>query len=339
MFYYFFSGLINAITSTVLGLFVYFRNRNNPINKSFALFCATVAMWSWAYIFWPGSRDGITALFWFRTLMVGAIFIPIFYLNFVLNFINKFQEKKKILFFGYIVFIFFFFANFTPFFVKDVTPKLNFPYWPNPGILYHPFLLLWFFYVVYSLFLLIQESITVTGARKNQIKYILIGTIIGYAGGITNYFLWYDIPIPPLGNGLVAFYVILTAIAILKYHLFEIRVILTEILVGVMGVILLLLPFVMSTTSLKIATVAIFILFLVIGYLLIKATHKEIKKREEIERFVGELRNINKSLEEKITKSIQELQEEKKLTETFREIAEERARRLERVYTQLLDRE
>jgi signal transduction histidine kinase len=58
---------------------------------------------------------------------------------------------------------------------------------------------------------------------------------------------------------------------------------LTEILVGAMGIVLLILPFLMPTANLKLLTFSIFLLFLIFGYLLIKYTHQEIKRKEELE--------------------------------------------------------
>jgi len=44
------SGLINAITSTLLGFFVFAKKKSN-INVSFSLFALSVAFWSYAYFF------------------------------------------------------------------------------------------------------------------------------------------------------------------------------------------------------------------------------------------------------------------------------------------------
>ena len=63
------------------------------------------------------------------------------------------------------------------------------------------------------------------GIQRVQIKYILIGTIIGYLGGATNYPLWYDIPIPPVGNWTVSLYLGIVAYAIVKYRFLDIRLV------------------------------------------------------------------------------------------------------------------
>ena len=223
MLFYALTGLINAVTSTILGFFVYFKNRKAKVNQTFTLFCLSVAAWSYAYYFWPGAQDQSTALFWFRALHIGAIFIPICYFHFVLIWLNLYQKKKKILMLGYLAALFFCVFDFTPLFIKGMVPKLSFKYWGEPGILYPFFLLLFFSYAVYTIYLLFKAYQSSTGTRRSQLRYILVGTIIGYSGGATNYPLWYNIPIYPIGNFLVAVYVGIVAYAIVKYRLMDIR--------------------------------------------------------------------------------------------------------------------
>jgi len=218
------TGLINAIASTIFGSFVFLKNRKAKINQAFALFCLSVAVWSYAYFFWQIASNATEALIWLRVLMGGAIFIPIFYFHFALRLLDKVVEKKRMLVIGYVFFLFFFLANFTSLFIKGVVSKLGFVFGPEPGILFHPFLALWVFYAGYTVFLLIKAYLTSTGIKHSQIRYIVLGTSIGFLGGGTNYFLWYDIAIPPYGNILVVAYVAAVAYAILKYRLMDIRV-------------------------------------------------------------------------------------------------------------------
>ena len=221
--FYAITALINAIVGSLIGPFVYFKNPKGAANRIFALVCLNVAIWSYSYFFWQISTTETAALFWSRALMIGAIFIPISYLHFILELLGKIQKKKKLLIFGYLVFFFFFLVNFTSLFIEGVSPKLNFNFWPNVGILYSPFLLLWFFYAFYAIFLLLKEYPISLGVKKSQIRYVLIGTIIGYLGGATNYFLWYDIPIPPIGNWTTALYLGIVTYAIVKYRFMDIR--------------------------------------------------------------------------------------------------------------------
>ena len=282
--YFAFSGLFNFISSFFLGIFTYLKGRKQYPTNPFVLYFLSVSFWSFGYFFWQVSTNYNSALFWSRVLMAGAIFIPIFYFHFIISFLNLVEKYKKILYGGYVLSFLFLLLDFTPYFVKTVEPTLFFPFWPKPGIFYPLHLLMFFGLVSYGWYLLIKELGKIKEKiKKQQIKYFLLGTGIGFTGGSTNYLLWYGIPIPPYGNIFVIFGVLLVTFALLKYHLFEIKVILTEILVGIMGIVLLILPFLMPTANLKLLTFSIFLLFLIFGYLLVKYTHQEIKRKEELE--------------------------------------------------------
>jgi len=70
-----------------------------------------------------------------------------------------------------------------------------------------------------------------TGVRHNQIRYVLIGTVIAYIGGSMNYFLYYDIPIPPLGNWTLTVYAVVMTYAIVRHRLMDISVIIRKSLI------------------------------------------------------------------------------------------------------------
>ncbi|MBL7142487.1 MAG: GAF domain-containing protein [Candidatus Pacebacteria bacterium] len=220
---YAFTALINAVASFIAGFFVYFRARKTPINRSFMFFSLSVAIWSLNYFFWQIAKDENSALFWSKALMAGAIFIPVSYFHFIVNLLNIVKEKKKSLIIGYVLCFIFLFLDFTPFFIKGVAPRLSFAYWPEPGLAFHPFLLMFFLYAIYSWYLMFKSYRKTIGMKREQIKYVLIGTFIGFLGGSTNYLLWYNIPVSPFGNGLVALYVLLVAYAIARYRLMDIK--------------------------------------------------------------------------------------------------------------------
>lgn len=297
MLYYVLTGLINAITSTVLGFFVLLINKQNKLNRAFSRFCFAVAFWSWAYCFWPLSSVKGDILFWFQILHIGAILIPATYLHFVFTFLDLEKKRKKTIFLNYLIAVFFLINVFSPLFISDMTPRYLFPYWAVPGVLYHFFLLYFFGLTLYCWIMLYRAKKEFVGEKGMQLKYILIGTFIGFLGGSTNYFLWYDIPIPPYGNGLVIFYVILSAVAVVKYHLFEMRLIFTEMMVAAMAVVLLVLPFLMPTSGLKVLTSLVFALFCFFGYYLIRAVHRESRRREDAETIASRERILRREAE------------------------------------------
>ncbi|MDI6717496.1 MAG: ATP-binding protein [Patescibacteria group bacterium] len=219
--FYAITGLVNAVASTLIGIFVYF-NKKESINRAFAIFSFSVAFWSYGYFLWQISDSGSGALFWSRVLMAGAIFIPPTFFHFILTLLDRNKEKIKTVIFSYLLFSIFLIFDFTNLFVKGVSPKAGFRFWPEPGIVFHIFLAFWMFYVFYSLFMLYKGYLASTDeTRKIQIKYIFLGMFFGFFGGVTNYFLWYNIPILPLGNSLVVLFVVAVAYATLKLKLFN----------------------------------------------------------------------------------------------------------------------
>lgn len=217
------SALINCISSSTIGLFVFIRKRRDPKWVSYVLFCFSVFVWSYFYFIWQISKNEFSALFNCRGLMAGAIFIPIFYFHHILTLLDILKEKKKILILGYVFAFISFALNFTPLFIKSVSLKLNYGLWPNPGVAFNLFLPIWFGFVLYGVYLLILEFKISTGFKRNQIKYVLLATFIGWSGGATSFPLWYNIPIPPVANVLVSVYVVIVAYTILAYKLLDIE--------------------------------------------------------------------------------------------------------------------
>jgi signal transduction histidine kinase len=124
-----------------------------------------------------------------------------------------------------------------------------------------------------------------TKEGQAQIDYIILGSLLGFGGGATNFPLMFGVSLlPPVGQPLIMLYVLILAFAITKYHLFEIRVILTEFLVGLASLILLIQALAAETLLLKILGFGLLALFIYLGYELIKSVLREIQQRQEIEK-------------------------------------------------------
>ena len=63
---------------------------------------------------------------------------------------------------------------------------------------------------------------------KTLIFYLIIATVVGYVGALTNYFLWFGVKVLPVGNIAVTFYVIIFTYAIIRYRVLNINIIKTE---------------------------------------------------------------------------------------------------------------
>lgn len=231
--YYSITALINFSIGSLLGFFVLYKNPKARLNKSLAFWCFAVAFWSLFYFLWQIEKSNSDlALFWTRMLMFGAVWIPVAYLKVVLVFLDIEKRYKKFLNLNYFLSVIFSLLLLTPLMVSHVESMAGFIFWPKPGLAYAPFLVMFLGVSAYSAYLsfwaLKTERSTI---KRAQIKYLLFGIAISLAGGSTNYFLWYDIPIKPYGNLFASTYVLFTVYAIIRYRLMDIRVVVRRMFV------------------------------------------------------------------------------------------------------------
>ncbi len=229
--YYFLSGILNGITSFVLGLFVLLQHKERRVNQAYFIFNLTITLWSIGYIFWPISKTKESIFLWFRVFHYGALFIPVAYYQFVCVFLNQLQARKRSIAIGYIFAIILSLFVHTHWFIRDMIPKFSFPYWGEPGILHPIFIAYFHYYAAMALLLLWKSLRSLNGVQRSQAKFVFLGTLIGFAGGSTNFPLWYNIPIYPIGNILVTIYVAMIGYAIVRHQLMDIEVIVKRTLV------------------------------------------------------------------------------------------------------------
>lgn len=212
------SGLLNGLAAIGLASFIYFRSPRDPRHWTFGLFGISTAIWSFGYFAWQISDSEIYALFNLRLLMAGAIFIPITFLHHVLYLLHKEIAWKNVIKWNYVVGGIFLLFDATPLYIQDVQPISLFPYWGVPGIAFHFCLVWWIVIVVVAHVLLVRGYLQERGLPRRQILYLLIGSIIGYVGGASNYFLWYGIEIIPYGTVGFGVYISIVAYTLLRFH-------------------------------------------------------------------------------------------------------------------------
>ena len=228
--YYALAGLLNFITSAVLAIFVFSRNPKSRINQIFSLFAFTVAGWSLCYFLWLRAGNGRLAEVYLRTLMLFVIFIPTTFTHFILTLL-KVDVDKRINLSNYLVSSLLGLTVYTRLFASDIGPFLVFPYWLKPGILFSFHATHFFANVIYSHFLMLRTLKRGSAILRNQVRYVLIGTAIGYISGAINYLTWYRIPIPPFLNPLVSLYVGTVTYAIIRHQLLDIEVVIKRTVV------------------------------------------------------------------------------------------------------------
>ncbi len=290
------SGLINGIASLSFGFLVIYKNWRDTINRVFFLLMIGMIVWSFGYWQWLSSAGHDSALFWTRILSVGSTLIPAFYLHWVLLLLGR-PKIKRLLVFVYFLAGLFLMFSFSDLFVKDVAPRLSFPFWPQPGLLYHIYLaVVYVSLVTYSLYLLLGTYKTAAADKRGQIFYVVLGSVMGFGGGLTNFFLWYGIPIQPFGNFFVASFPVFFGYAMLKHRLFNSKVAATELLVFTIWIFLLIRAATAQTLTERVVDYGIFVLTVFVGVFLVKSVIKEIEQREKLQALTSELEKANAEL-------------------------------------------
>lgn len=283
-------SIINGVIAITFGLFIFLKNWKNTTNFTFLLMGLGVAFWSFPYAKWIISDNHIDALFWSRMLNLGATVIPIFYLHCILSILNLVKQKKRILIFGYFLIFVFSLFSFSPLYINSVKEVGPFLYWPQAGPIYTLFIFFGYFGLTgYGAFQLFKtRGMEFNLEQKKQANYLILGTFFGFLGGALNFPFMFGFALPSailiIGQISVSFFYYFSGIAAIKYRLFEIKLMLTELLVEIMIIVLFILPFLMPTEDLKILMFIVLFLFLIFGYYLIRATRQEIVQKEEAER-------------------------------------------------------
>jgi len=215
-------NLITAFCSLSLGIFVIFKDKKSPINIIWLLFMIAVAIWSFGIAMKTFASDRSMIIFWVKFLHAGAILIPVLFLHFICVLVNDEKVEKRFLIIAYVISCVVFLSLFTKLFLKDVVYKASLGYYSIPGMTYYVFALTFLIYIGYAYYKMGKAFKRSTGLKRNQIKYVLIASIIGFTGGPMVFLPVFNINIVPIGNYFVLFYAVIISFAIVKHRLMDI---------------------------------------------------------------------------------------------------------------------
>lgn len=223
-----FACVVNSILSVSIGVFVYLKGKNRIINRVWGLFCLCFSFWSLGLGMMTISSTENMALFWLKYVhYLGAIFIPIVFLHVCLILLELHQKRKKLIIISYIIGGLLQIANFIGY-LAEVKPLDPFKYYTQPGPLYLIFPILFFIYISYALYKVIEGFKLFSGFKKNQLKYFFIGSLIGFLGGATTFLPVFNLPLFPYGIYFTSLYIVIFAYAILRYHLMDIDIVIKQ---------------------------------------------------------------------------------------------------------------
>ncbi|TSC94704.1 MAG: putative histidine kinase, partial [Parcubacteria group bacterium Athens1014_10] len=219
------SCFLNAIASFLLGFFVFIKNRKNILNISWALTCFSVGLWALGLFFVVFCKNLQLSLFWLKVHYFGAFFIPSCFLFFILSFLDISKRYKYLIFLAFGLSLFFLYANFHNLISMGVSPKFFNCYYTDAGILFSAFIIEYFSVATIAHLFAFFYFNNLNRTKKNQLTFILIGSVVGFIGGGTTIFPVYNWNIYPFGSPFVFFYTVLVSYAITKTELMDIRVV------------------------------------------------------------------------------------------------------------------
>jgi len=201
-------GLL-AILSITLGLASVFLNRRSRAAQLWCLLSASIGVWSSGLLLVMFAKTEQQGIFYSQLLHLGAAFIPVLFLHFVLRFTYDVSAAKRIfLRIGYVAAVIFGLLSFTTNIVAGSPPQIGFDRWVSVGPWYPAYLIYFWVYSFATMYFLFQGYRRSDGVMRRKIGYVFVASIIGFIGGGTS-FLPQTLGIYPYGDFVVWLYPIL----------------------------------------------------------------------------------------------------------------------------------
>ncbi len=213
------SGLLTGIACTVMAGLVYFTNRASRVNRLWAILCLAVSLWGFEALLIGLTSDPQLALTWWRLAHVPVIFIPVLFYHFITVFTGL--RRSTVLALAYVVSAGFLLADATPDFITHVRQLSGGLYYhASPSITYAAFVL-FFLGMAFLSHLELWRHLRRTKERAQRllVRWFMVGTAIGFAGGATCFLPTFGIDLYPYGNFAVPLFPLIMTYAFLRYRL------------------------------------------------------------------------------------------------------------------------
>lgn len=222
------AGLFIALSTFVISLltFALARERTQVL---WAAFCLAVCIWSGSFFALGQIADSDTALLWWRISHLGVIFIPVLFFHFSLSYVGIRESWLHLGLYaaGIALSVVDLRSNLLIDGVRWVFDEM---FYDTPGPLYLPFVVMFALLVGAGLMLIYRDVDRRRGREHLRSQYLLLASTVGFIGGTVSFAPVFGIDIYPLTILSVAIAPPVVGYAILKYHLFDFRVVLGHFL-------------------------------------------------------------------------------------------------------------
>ena len=295
--------IITLILNSVQGRLILFASHQNRTSRLYIFSVVSILAWTWSMIFFRlSSQEDI--LFWTKILYVTASLIASNFLCFTYLFPNNdrgLSSRKTILLFGVNIVLIglTFFSNLIIKSAEVNRTGENHIEFGSLYIFYTAYILVYFLYSFYRLY--IRYKTSGNTLEKSQSLYLFIGySISGNISFLTNLLLpWFHyFTLNWLGQISTILMVLCATFAIFKHHLFNVKVIATEISIGSLWIFVLIRVILAQSNEEKVSNAILLVVTIIIGIFVIKSVIKEVDTREKIELLANDLEKANVKLKE-----------------------------------------
>lgn len=227
------SSILIVINNLLMAVFLFFGSRSRRANVTWGYFCLSVVIWGVCCFKAAMALSMDKALFWWQVANISSLFTPVIFCDFVLTYLQK--SKRIFIISLYLLAYCFLLLNFfkKEWYIGELTYMFNQFYyidWTNLRNPLYLFFYIFFYWILllYSFILLLKHFFKSSGLERNQLKYFIIGMMIGFLGGHLLFLPAFGIKIYPYFNILIAIYPIIIGYAIVRYRLMDVTIAITR---------------------------------------------------------------------------------------------------------------
>lgn len=294
--FYTISLFLAGFTTLISGLIVYLNNQEEDQNLWWLFLNACASIWCFGYFFMITAKSLEIATASNLALHLAAVFIPFFYLIFVLNVTNTVKKFRPLIYLSLPFVTLFAYLSPTNHFTGSVSPKFIFNYAPTAGSHYIYFTSYFFILSIIAGLILLKGAFNRKAEQRKKLFYILFASIAGFFGGVSIFFLTFDIFLPPYLMIFLTLYPIIISYAMIKHRLFNIKLITTELSIVSLWLLILIRTYLSDSTRDIFINTGLLIGSIFIGILLMKSVLREVKLKENFEKLAVDLDGANKQL-------------------------------------------
>lgn len=296
--------IIAAVITAGLGFVLLYHGKRGEVAFVYAVNIVMILWWIWSMYFYRASSPD-TIVLWTRSLYISASFIA----GSFLIFSYFFPSPEKNVFIPFKLATVFIInsivallVGFTDLIILDATVQRaseNSISFGSLYILYVLFILWGFLYGFFRLFK--KWRVSDNRADRSRIVWLFSGYFVGanIAFGTNLLAPWFGYFTLNWAGQLTSIIMVSCATyAILRYRLFDVRVIAAEVMTFSLWLFLIIRTLLSETLREQMLEGGLLIVTVVVGILLVRSVVHEVEQKEEIEKLAGELSRANNRLRE-----------------------------------------